>query len=357
MKILYITHVDMKDAASGSSVRPVRMLRAFKELGWDVDLISGFSNPANAKERTKTLRPWIKKIKTEQKKYDFCYIEPPTGPMFTPLDLKLMKLIHKKGIPMGIFYRDAHWKLAKWFKVEGSWLKLQIILAMQRYQWRFFNRVCDAVYVPTESFFEPLGFAKKLKPLPPAGELRDDIIAETADKHRCVYVGQCTKEAGVPLLLEAMELVNREVTVKLSLVCREPEYKALGSPAAEWMDVHHISGRELEALYRSCDLAVIPREDDDFYMNITIPIKFTEYLSFGFPIVAVDVLETSKYIKKYDIGFVCKSDARELADLIIKMYKEPLVYAKCRGNVIPSLKNGNLWIHRAQQVAHDLLKP
>ncbi|MDR1564695.1 MAG: glycosyltransferase [Oscillospiraceae bacterium] len=355
MKILYITHVDMQDMQSGSSVRPVKMLEAFKELGWQVDLISGFSNPANFKARGKTLKHWISKIKNQPAKaYEFCYIEPPAGPMLHPLDLSLIKLLHKKGIPTALFYRDAYWKLANWYGRREALPKMWLIKSIQRFEWGLFQKHCTILYGPTQSFCEAVKAKRELKPLPPAGAKRAQTASSKPDKRRVIYAGQATEESGVPLLIKAMELVNREINAELELVCRKAEFESLDIKPAPWLHVHHISGRELEALYLSCDVAVIPRKYD-YYMSIAMPVKLPEYISYGLPVVAVDVLETKKFIEKYNIGIVCTEQAESLAQAIIKMYSDEQQYKEYHQNALNALESENLWVHRAEQIWQDVL--
>lgn len=353
LKVLYITHVDMKDCSSGSSVRPIKILNAFNELGWQVDIVAGFSNPANIPARTATVRKFIKKLKTESD-YDFCYIEPPAGPMFTPADLSLMKLVHKKKIPTAIFYRDAYWKLASWFKEHtSSTLKFGLIYALQKHQWKLIQKYCDVVYGPTKSFCDAMEPDKPMKQLPPAGEIIEQAQGDITLRNRLIYVGEFSAVCGVPLLLEAMEIVNRKIPVELELVCRKADYeKHGGTEPRPWLHIHHISGDELKKLYLNCDAAAVPRSDDS-YMRIALPVKLLEYLSFGVPIIATDVLETTNFINKYDIGIICKPDAESLADAIIRLYSSPDLIKRYHDNAIKALMSENLWTHRAQQIAKD----
>lgn len=142
--------------------------------------------------------------------------------------------------------------------------------------------------------------------------------------------------------------------IDLELVCRKPEFDSMEIDANKysWLHVHHIFGEELSKLYLSCDCAVIPREFD-LYMSIALPVKLLEYISYGFPVVASDINETTKFIKKYDIGLVCECTAQALADSIIKIYSDEKQFKKYHDNAINALMTENLWIHRAQQLAKD----
>lgn len=341
----------MNDSASGSSVRPVKMLQAFKELGWEVDLVSGFSNLSNFKSRGSVLKKWIKKVKSGEK-YDFCYIEPPAGPMFHPLDLKFMRIIKKQGIPMSLFYRDAYWCLADWFNLPDQKFKLWLIKVIQNHQWKKFQKYCDIIYMPSESFGAAMKPKCEMKVLPPAGALREGISEKPFGTRKIIYVGEYSKEAGMQILINAMDIVNKKIPVTLELCCRQAEFQASGDILSQdYINIHHVSGDELAKIYLDCDTAVVPRERDS-YMDMALPVKIFEYLSFGLPIVSTDVTEIARFVNQNDCGIICKADAQSLADAILTIYSDEISYYALKRNAIDTL-NKNLWIHRAEQIAED----
>ena len=59
----------LPDAKSASGIRPARMLEAFTSLGFEVDVVAGFSG-----ERKRSIARVLEKMK-EGKKYDFLYSE------------------------------------------------------------------------------------------------------------------------------------------------------------------------------------------------------------------------------------------------------------------------------------------
>ena len=66
-------YIDL-EAKSGSNIRPIKMINAFKEIGYDVDVVMGYASERKSK---------IKEIKNNIKngvKYDFLYSESSTMP-------------------------------------------------------------------------------------------------------------------------------------------------------------------------------------------------------------------------------------------------------------------------------------
>ena len=88
----------------------------------------------------------VKKVRDLLKTWipDACYIEPPSGPMFYYGDIGLIKLLHKKQVPIAIFYRDAYWKYPEYTQEGKQFLRNRIkhfiIRAMQIYQWNVFKK-------------------------------------------------------------------------------------------------------------------------------------------------------------------------------------------------------------------------
>src|SRR5699024_1878719 len=109
---------------SGSSVRPNKMIEAFQNIGYKVEIIMG-----DGKKK--------KKIK-KREKYDFLYSESsnlPTlltethhFPRYPFLDFRFFRFCKKHNIKIGLFYRDVHWKFdhfkkgkSKYKLIIGEW--------------------------------------------------------------------------------------------------------------------------------------------------------------------------------------------------------------------------------------------
>ena len=94
-------------------IRPVRMLDAFRELGFEVLTVTG-----SARERSRRLRALRARLEGGQS-IEFLYSECATIPtMLTEprhlpphplLDPSLMRLVRRHGVPTSLFYRDIYW--------------------------------------------------------------------------------------------------------------------------------------------------------------------------------------------------------------------------------------------------------
>ena len=110
MKILYINYIDSGTLQSGSSVRPTRILQAFKESGHEIITLTG--NQVG-KERKEKVRKALKLIQSD--KPVICYIESPVHPIYRHCDRNLIRQLKKNGVPTGFFLRDFYAKFRKDF--------------------------------------------------------------------------------------------------------------------------------------------------------------------------------------------------------------------------------------------------
>lgn len=339
--ILYITFVDFQEQKSGSSVRPKKIYDAFLEEGYNISLLTGLQN--RKLERWKRCFSYYKSIK--KGKFDFCYVEPPAGPIFNLCDHLLLLYISKiKKIPIGIFYRDAYWKFADWYQLKG--LKRFIINTMHKFDWMMIKNTCKKVYFPTKTMGDLFDFKDK-EALPPGCELLS-VNNNTNKDIEIVYVGGVSEEYGGKLLLETLDKVNKDKKMILHLVCRKEEIDKLGKYENKtWLNVYHASGKELKNIYSKANLAIIPRKID-FYMDFAMPVKLFEYISYELPIVATNCKEVAKFIKDNKIGLVTDDNVESLYEALVKINIDDILeYTKN----VKTVKKNNTWNERVKQIS------
>lgn len=339
--ILYITFVDFQEQKSGSSVRPKKIYDAFLEEGYNISLLTGLQN--RKVERWKNCFSYYKSIK--KGKFDFCYVEPPAGPIFNLCDHLLLLYISKiKKIPIGIFYRDAYWKFADWYQLKG--LKRFIINTMHKFDWMIIKKTCKKVYFPTKTMGDLFDFKDK-EALPPGCELLS-VNNNTNKDIEIVYVGGVSEEYGGKLLLETLDKVNKDKKIILHLVCRKEEIDKLGKYENKpWLNVYHASGKELKNIYSKANLAIIPRKID-FYMDFAMPVKLFEYISYELPIVATNCKEVAKFIKDNKIGLVTDDNVESLYEALVKINIDDILeYTKN----VKTVKKNNTWNERVKQIS------
>lgn len=338
--ILFISYTDFNDLTSGSRVRPYRMYEAFREKGYDVLLISG--DLQSRKDSFKKAGDKIGRCK-------FCYIEPSTYPVH-PYDYIIYTAVYRRKVPIGVFYRDAYYRFPEWWGKSG-YKKYELLLRYKA-DWTLFRSLAKAIFFPTETMAGYFNFDTRV-PLPPGAEEKFiNRKKETVDT--AVYVGGMSERYGGKLLLESFREINRSRKLALNLVCRRDERVFTeGYEDDPWLNIYHVSGRELDEVYEKSDFAVIPILKND-YNDFAMPVKLFEYLSYGLPVVSTDCLEMARFINDNGVGIVAGDNTERFAAALEKMSGDTVLYESLRRNVTDAV-NKNLWIHRVETIENTLL--
>jgi len=354
MLILYITYVSFDQAFSGSSVRPQKMYRAMTQEGHTVKLLSGSQNRDRRRERWEAVAEvsrWM-----EDHRPDVCYIESPVYPILWGFDRRLIRRVHRMGVPIGYFYRDFYWKFPDLYPrrrdLIGS-LKERYLDMLQVKTDRLLEQCADIVYFPSMAAAAMFSFGD-MRALPPAGE--PGLLQSVGEKNTCIYVGGLSGAYGGETLLRAFSILNSgEERYPLLLVCREKEWRAVSPELkrGDWLEVHHTSGSGLLPLYERASLAVLPVQRTA-YTDVAVNIKFFEYMSYGLPVASTDVTAIADLVKKNGVGSVSQGDPESMAANIRAMLADEEQMERWRVNAADTLRSRNLWVHRVRQLTGEL---
>ena len=367
-KILVYFPYPLRDAKSGSAVRPRKMIAAFREYA-DINGFELIEIYGDSKERKRKIKEF--KSKVNPKDVLMCYMENATIPLWLTdndhiprnpfLDLSFLKYLQKHKIPLGIFYRDAYWLFDDEYPVKG--IKKAVMKTIFRIEKKVFEKYSERIYLPSIEMNRHLGFTShKVAGLPPGSE--KNFLYDTKLNNKSllnmIYVGAISEKMGLSNLLNAIRLVNEsEVSCKLLLVCREEDYNfykqdIINLENLGLVEVRHAFGEELYSLYENMDIAIIPREKN-VYNDFAVPVKLFEYLSFGLPVVATDNDAVANIINAGLYGLIVKSNPKDLSDGIIKMGNREL-RVNIKENILKDVPKKHLWIHRAEKVVNELSK-
>ncbi len=358
MKLLYITYINLDDLpTSGSSVRPLKMREAFESLGIDVRTFGGINNNIILRKRTikeirALLRDWIP---------DACYIEPPSGPMFYYGDIEIIKYLHRKRIPISIFYRDAYWKYPE-YSIEKKLtliekIKQFIIKQMQVFQWHVFKNNINIIYFPSLSMAKEFDCQQK-SVLPPGGFVTKAIEkSNVSNPLQFIFVGGAARNYGTFLTIDSFQKLNDNVVkAKLLYVCPADQWETLGIDKtlySDWLEVIHTSGdQNLQPLYEKADVALLiaPRT---YYRDFAVPIKIYEYISYLKPILVTDCIETARIIRENQVGWVTKDDVESVVQKLEELCSNHDMILQVRNHML-EVRSNNLWSSRAEKVIREL---
>lgn len=352
-------YIDLQ-AKSGSNIRPLKMIEAFKKNGYDVDIIMGYA---------KTRKVKIKEIKNNIKngvKYDFVYSESCTMPTLLTekrhlpthpfLDFSFLKYCKQHGIKIGLFYRDIHWKFDL-YKKNTSSIKSFIATKFYKYDLNKYKKLLDVMYIPSNSFKEHIELSNnyKIVVLPPGCDNnKEKRKIELNNKLNIFYVGGISKD--IYNFEKLLKVVSKIDNINLIMCCREKEWNSETNIYKEYLSnsikVIHKEASELKEYYDKADLCSIFFENTP-YMNMTMPIKMFEYIANYKPIIATNNTEAGDFVKKNDIGYVIDYDEEELTKLLKRILSNKKELEEKVKN-IDKIINNNTWISRAKQVETDL---
>lgn len=353
MKVLFICFADFGRADSGSSVRPQKMYRAFVEAGHEVKLLCGSDGNDCRAERRKSVAEINRWLDSERP--DICYIESPVGQIMLDEDIRLIKRLHRMGIPTGYFIRDYYRKFPELFPRRNGIINRlkELYLDVRQAKTDAVLKYVDVVYLSSEQGKKLFNY-KDMRLLPPAGE--NHLPATKKFSKTGIYVGGVSDIYGVDVLLDAYGLVNGEgEEYRLIIVTRSSEWKAFKHPLknAPWLEVYHVSGEELKPLYEKASVAMAPKRTNA-YNKIAISIKIFEYMGYGLPIVAADEQAMDSIIENYGLGIVARNTPEGFAKAIMQIFADETRYRLYCDNCRKALLKENLWIHRVNTVLSDL---
>lgn len=354
-----IFHIPMQidiNLHSGSQIRPQKMIQAFKDIGYDVDVVMGY-----VKER----KNQIKQIKQNIKdgiKYDFLYSESSTMPTaltekhhlpISPcLDFNFFRFCKGHGIKIGLFYRDVYWIFEE-YKKQVPFFKRKFVEFFYRNDLKNYSKYLDVFYLPSEAMFEyvPMNFPKGVISLPPAIEKKRFLEKIGSNNLKFIYVGGLGDLYDLRLFAQVTSTFK---DIQFNLCTRKNEWD---KNKKEYMDydsiiVHHKNGDALSSIYENSDIAIYFMKPHALW-EFAVGIKLFEYISYKKPIIAVKNTAVGEFVEKYNIGWVINYDKNGLRNLIINLQDNPSQIDDKIKNIEKIIPQ-HTWEARALQVAEEL---
>ena len=362
--IFHIPNSIDRSAKSGSSKRPLKMIEAFKENGYMVDVVMGY-----AKERKKQILDIKKNIKNGIK-YDFLYSESSTMPTLLTekshlpthpfVDFNFMKFCRKNGIRVGLFYRDIYWKFDFYKKNIPFWQRI-ITIPLYKYDLYKYRQVLDILYLPSldmKNILPPknrLENKYKIDSLPPGCEkIELKEKNEKSDRLNIFYVGGISED--VYNFEKLLVAVRGKKEIELKICCRENEWNKQKDRLMKYLDnnisIVHLTGNDLSECYKEADICGLIFEENE-YRKFAMPIKLFEYLSNNKPIIATKGTAAGKFVEENGIGWTVEYDTIEIENLLERLKNNKNEIEKIKENE-KNIIEQNLWKMRAKKVANDL---
>jgi glycosyltransferase involved in cell wall biosynthesis len=343
---------------SGSQIRPIKMIQAFKDIGYEVDIVMGYVS-----DRRKQIKEIKQNIKNGTK-YDFLYSESSTMPTaltekhhlpIAPfLDFSFFKFCRDNNIKIGLFYRDIHWDFEQ-YKNNISFFKHKISRLFYKFDLYQYQKYIDTFYLPAIQMYDyiPFTFTKDIVSLPPAVEIKN--IVDVNNKNNVlefIYVGGL---GTLYNLLLFTSVISKLDNIKFNLCTRKNEWLNNENKYDKYLNninVHHKNGNELISVYEKSSIAILFVELTS-YWKFVMAVKLFEYIAYKKPIIAVKNTAVGDFIESNNIGWVISYDKKELEKLINSLQKNPSQIGEKIKN-IEKITPNHTWEARAKQVQEDL---
>jgi hypothetical protein len=359
--------ISNNELSSANLARPIKMLSAFQQLGYQVEEITG--DARERRKKIKRLKVLVRKglaidfVYSESSNLPLFFSEPNRLPLYPFLEYRFFRWLRKKAIPHGLYLRDLHWRFPH-FRNYPLYKRLPGYV-FYWIDWLMYMSLCSHLFLPSlglQAYLPTKPRRLHISALPPGCE-------EPRKSSASITVGSKGSNKGLTLfyvggitpplydltpLLESASLLPEESVV---LCCRHNEWVKVKSAYTQHLSrnvrIVHAQGSELEGYYRSADLFLLAWKPY-VYHNFAVPFKLFESVAYHLPIVTLEGSEASCLVNQKGFGWVAKN-VSDLVTLISRLRYAPELIQEKRKQLV-ALAAKHSWMNRALYVAETLVK-
>ncbi|WP_337078501.1 hypothetical protein [Acinetobacter pittii] len=343
------------NAKSASGIRPIKILQAFRDLGCNVDLVTGYS-----RERRLAINEIKRKIKNGHQ-YSFVYSESSTMPTaltdphhlpLNPfLDFNFFKFLKNNNIKIGLFYRDIHWKFDHYGK-GLPWYKKQLALFFYYFDLKKYNEYIDIFYLPSWQMAKYINFIDqdKINVLPPAHDFYSySCNTFLSAPLKLLYVGGIGEGYKLHYLFQVLNLIDN---IQLTVCTRENDWLKVKEEYGEFsknIQIVHENSKGLDILYEQADICVLFVEPKD-YWEFAVPFKLYEYIGRNKPILCCSNTLVGDFVYNNNIGWAIDYNLEALT-----LFLKGVTYSEIQEKMInvQKISKNETWVARVKKVLAD----
>lgn len=354
-----IFHIPMRlnsEHASASQIRPRKLIQAFQSIGYQVDVVEG---PGS--ERKKRINEIKQKIRGGEK-YDFLYSESsvmPTllteshhFPTYPALDFSFFSFCKKNNIPIGLFYRDIHWRF---INKNRGW-KQRVAKYFYRYDLRKYVQLLDVLFLPTLRMLPniPFDFPRQVVELPAGCDMAAHEAHSFETPLRLLYIGGIGGNYDLKTFLEAVKVTP---SVHLTLCCRPSDWEKVSSDYQAFVDVPNIKithqqGEALVDLYRQADLFALLFATTP-YIQFAAPYKLFEAMGYHKPLIGYKDSWCGQFVEKQGIGLACEESVEDIVRCFNLLQQDESLLQNCQKQ-LQNIAEQHTWEARCRQIINAL---
>ncbi len=340
--------------SAGSSIRPYRMLEAFKEAGYEVIEVTGRSE----ERRLKALDA---RRALADGDVEFCYSELSSSPiaMSEPrsahvdpgVDFDLFAACRRSGVPVGAFYRDIYWRFPGFLTLRQlpyrAMLKLNYVRDLRRLE-----RTVDILFLPSMRMgdYVPIVSPSKFRELPPGAPVERISEGEGVE---LFYVGSLGAFYDIT---ECLAAVGDAPGCGLTMCVPQDQWSRLRGDYEDLLSdrvaVVHGRGAELDPYFDRATIGVLAMRPIE-YRSFAAPVKLFEYIGRGLPILASADTFVGDFVERNGIGWAPRFDRAEIGAVLERLISNPDEVERAASRV-REIRGDNTWRARAAQAASAL---
>lgn len=353
--IYHLPYPLQMDSRFGGQVRPARMMEALSDWG-EVWLVAG-----TAAQRRRQMRIVSDAI-SRGVHFDFCYSESSTMPTALtgsrhlpthPLqDFAFLARLRRAGIPVGLFYRDIHWRFPMYGR-DLSAVRRRAALAMYHYDLAAYGHCLDVIFLPSLQMAEHVNLpaSVKLAELPPGHDIAGEPAATASHPLSLFYVGGFGENYRMDRLLEA---VHGLPEVHLTICTRPAEWLAARPRVKQWLGenlevVDAQGGPQLAPYFARANVATLAVEPQP-YWTFAAPLKLYEYIGNGKPILSTEGTLAGSRVSSGGLGWTVPYTVEALGSTLAELSAHPEQVDQ-RRDAVMGVRRAHSWAGRVDQLA------
>lgn len=335
----------------------MKMLQALRQLG-EVWVVAGSSA-----QRAKQIRR-IRSAVKEGVRFDFVYSESATLPTALTdddriprrplLDLRFFAFCRRKGIPVGLFYRDVFWRFPEFMAGQNP-VKRFLAKASYHFDLFWYPFAVDILYLPSLPMLEHVPISRRIsvQALPPGADVGGIAKPDTDGHLEVLYAGGLSATYDNRRFVEALADIEN---LRLTICTRDYEWEAERGNYEPLMGANtrvvHQSGEELRQTMMRSHIATVCSCPNP-YRKFGVPVKVYEALGAGLPIVASSDTLAGEIVEELGVGWQVPYEVDEMRDLFTRLAADRSLAEEKRARAV-ELRQEHSWVVRAQQVADEL---
>jgi glycosyltransferase involved in cell wall biosynthesis len=305
-RVLFYAMYDSTKPSNAPRVR-IRMLQAAMAQRASLTVIGGSPRGRLGPAMAFLLRggPWT---------VDAAYVESSTTAAM-PWDIAVLGLLRIAGRPVGVFFRDAYQLFRDLYPRSGP--RALLSDAAWRASIVLLRGLATVRYAPSTGLAKILRLRGAVLLPPGTDPATPDLGLGT--EPLVAYVGARSAADGFDRLVAAMKIVRGE-EADARLLAIGP-VSDMDAQLPQWIETRMADRDALAAALAPARVCVIPRPINA-YSNLARPVKLTDYLGFGKPIVATATDETRAVLAPTEAGLLVDDTPQEIAAGLLRILRD-----------------------------------